>query len=436
MSLGALFAFFAVLLAISVPISASLAIAAFAPSLARFLDSGDFIAMLGETQMLVRTLFSGVDSFTLLAIPMFILAGAIMAKGGISEKMFDVFSYFLANKRGGMPCAAVITTMFYSTTSGSGPATVAAVGSMTIPVLVSLGYDIKFVTSLIAVAGGLGVILPPSIPYVLFGSATGTSIGDLFLAGVIPGIFIAGMLLVYAYIHSVRNGEDTEKLTAHYKKVRSKGLRRLLVESFPALLSPIIILGSIYGGIASPTEAAAIAVVYSLFVSLFIYRSLRLPDLQSIFVQAVNTYSVLLFVLAAALAFGRTLTLMRAPQQVAEFMTSAFDSPIIILLIINLFLLLIGTFMDTAPSILILGPLLLPIAVEAGMHPVHFGVMLVINKAISFVTPPVGVNLFVSSSLTGLPIMTLAKAVWPPLVTLFVALLAVTFIPWFTLALI
>jgi len=424
------------MLSVGVPIAVSLAISAILPSFWRFFGTGDSAALLGEIQMMVRTLFSAVDSFTLLAIPMFVLAGAIMSAGGLSGKLFDVFSYFLANKRGGMPCAAVLTTFFYATTSGSGPATVAAVGTMAIPALVSLGYGLKFATSLIAVAGGLGVILPPSIPYVLYGSATGTSIGDLFLAGIIPGVLICGLLLVYAWLHCVRHGEDTEKLMSHYARVRERGLLHLFKNSIWAIIAPVIILGSIYSGIASPTEAAVIAVIYSLVISLFVYRSLKFADLRSVLLQAVNTYSALMFVLAAALAFGRTLTLMRAPQQVAEFMTGTFTSIAVMLLVINIFLLLIGTFMDTAPSILILAPLLLPIAAEMGVHPVHFGVMMVLNKAISFATPPVGVNLFVGSSLTGLPVMTLARAVWPPLITLFIALLFITFVPWFTLALI
>ncbi|MCL2619049.1 MAG: TRAP transporter large permease, partial [Defluviitaleaceae bacterium] len=398
MSLGLLFLIFAVLLTASVPVAVSLAVSSLMPSYWRFFETGNFAALMADMQMSIRTLFLAVDSFTLLAIPMFILAGAIMSKGGISAKLFDVFSYFLANKRGGMPCAAVLTTFFYATTSGSGPATVAAVGTMVIPILVSLGYDLKFATALIAVAGGLGVILPPSIPYVLFGSATGTSIGDLFLAGIIPGVLIGGLLLVYAYLYCVKHGEDTEKLMAHYNKVREKGFAHLVKDSTPAILAPVIILGSIYGGVASPTEAAVIAVLYSTLVSVFVYRTLRVKDFPSILLQSVNTYSALMFVLAAALAFGRTLTLMRAPQQVAEFMTGTFTSVVVMLIVINIFLLIIGTFMDTTPAILILAPLLLPIAMATGMHPVHFGVMMIINKAISFVTPPVGVNVFVASS--------------------------------------
>jgi len=436
MSIGVLFLFFAILLAISLPVSATLTISAFLPNFAEFFSTGDFSAMIDRMAVLVRNLFNGVDVFTLLAIPMFILAGGIMAKGGISEKLFNVFAYFLANKTAGMPIAVILSTLFYSMTSGSGPATVAAVGSMAIPLLVKLGYDLKWSTALIAVTGGVGVISPPSIPYVLFGSATGTSIGDLFIAGIIPALFIILLLILYAFFHCKRHGEDKEKLLEYHKEVRAKGFWAVFKDSFLAILAPIIILGSIYGGIASPTEAAVIAVLYSLVLSVFIYRTLRFKQLREVFVNAANTYSTLLFVLAGAVAFGRTLTLLRAPQQVADIVLGTFASYIAILLVINLFMLFIGTFLDTTPAILIMAPLFLPIAVAMGMHPVHFGVMMVINKAIGFVTPPLGVNIFVSSSLTGLPMMTIIKHSMVPLIAFLIALLVIAFVPWFTLVLI
>jgi len=409
---------------------------AFLPNFTNFLNTGDTETLLRQLAVLVRNLANGVDAFTLLAIPMFILAGGIMSKGGISNKLFNVFAYFLANKTGGMPAAVILSTLFYSMTSGSGPATVAAVGSMAIPLLVRLGYDIKWATALIAVAGGVGVISPPSIPYVLFGAATGTSIGDLFIAGIIPAVLIIVLLLIYSYLYCKTKGEDVEKLREYHREVRSQGFLKVLKDSAFALLAPIIILGSIYGGFASPTEAAVLAVLYSLFVSIVIYRTLKLSDIKEIFIGAVNTYSTLLFILAAAVAFGRTLTLMRAPQQIAELILGNFTNEFVILLVINLFMLLIGTFLDTTPAILIQAPLFLPIAMQVGMHPVHFGVMMVINKAIGFVTPPLGVNIFVSSSITGLPMMTIIKHSMVPLITFIIALLVITFVPWFTLVLI
>jgi len=435
MSIIALFLLFLAMLAVSLPVSSTLAISAFLPNFATFFETGDFSGMMTQMAVLVRNFFTGVDAFTLLAIPMFILAGGIMAKGGMSNKMFNVFAYFLANKTGGMPCAVILSTLFYSMTSGSGPATVAAVGSMAIPLLVKLGYDIKWSTALIAVTGGIGVISPPSIPYVLFGAATGTSIGALFIAGIIPALFIITLLLIYAVVYCKIKGENKEKLLEYHKEVKQKGFWLVFKDSFWALLAPIIILGSIYGGIASPTEAAVIAVIYSLIISLFVYRTIKFKELREIFVNTANTYSALLFVLAAAVAFGRTLTLMRAPQQVADMVLGTFTSYFAILIVINLIMLFIGTFLDTTPAILIMAPLFLPIAVSLGMNPVHFGVMMVINKAIGFVTPPLGVNIFVSSSLTGLPMTTIMKHCAVPLITFFIALIVITFVPWFTLVL-
>ena len=436
MSIALLFFIFIILLAISVPVSATLTISAFLPNFINFFQTGDFSGMLDQMAVLVRNLFNGVDAFTLLAIPMFILAGGIMAKGGLSGKLFNVFAYFLANKTGGMPCAVILSTLFYSLTSGSGPATVAAVGSMAIPLMVKLGYDIKWATALIAVTGGIGVITPPSIPYVLFGAATGTSIGDLFTAGIVPAVLIISLLLIYAYIYCKRNGEDKEKLMAYHAEVRKDGFWVVFKDSFWAILAPIIILGSIYRGIASPTEAAVIAVIYSLVISLLIYRSLKPKDIWDIFVNSAGTYATLLFILAGAVAFGRTLTLMRAPQQVAEIVMGTFTSYVAILIVINLFLLFVGTFLDTTPAILILAPLFLPIATAMGMHPVHFGVMMVINKAIGFVTPPLGVNIFVASSLTGLPMMSIIKKTLVPLSVFIIVLVIIAFVPWFSLVLI
>ena len=435
MTVGVLFLIFGIFLVISMPVAATLTMSAFMPNFAAFFRGGELSTMMTQMAVLVRNLANGVDAFTLLAIPMFILAGGIMARGGISGKLFNVFAYFLANKTGGMPAAVILSTLFYSLTSGSGPATVAAVGTMAIPLLVKLGYDIKWATALIAVTGGVGVISPPSIPYVLFGAATGTSIGSLFIAGIIPALLIITLLLIYSFIYCKVKGEDREKLMEYYNEVRSKGFWFIFKDSFFAMLAPIIILGSIYSGVASPTEAAVIAVLYSLFISVIVYRSLNFKDLREIFTAAMNTYSTLLFILAGAIAFGRTLTLLRAPQQVADMVLGTFVSFVAILLVINLIMLFIGTFLDTTPAILIMAPLFLPIAVALGMHPVHFGVMMVINKAIGFVTPPLGVNIFVSSSITGLPMMTIIKHCMIPVITFLIALLLIAFVPWFTLAL-
>ena len=417
-----LFIIFVLLLIIAIPVSITLGITSVLPSV---FDPSFTVG----AKYLIRAMFSGLDSFPLLAVPMFVLSGIIMAKGGISRKLFDVFAYFFGNFTAGMPCAVIVTCLFYGAISGSAPATVAAVGSMTIPILTSLGYDLVFSTSIVAVAGGLGVIIPPSIPFIMYGMASGASVSDLFLAGIIPGILIGLFLMLYAIYHCIRFGEDKEKIHAEIKILHDKGLLKVLKESFFALLSPIIILGCIYSGIASPTEAAVISVFYALIISLFIYKSIKLKDLWAILTEAIRTFTPILFILAASTAFSRVLTLMQVPQTVSEFILNNFHSKVAILLVINLFLLIVGMVMDTTPAILILSPILLPIVEAIGMNPVQFGVIMVVNLAIGFVTPPIGVNLFVASSLTDVPVMAIAKKAMPMIVLFLIALLLITFIP-------
>lgn len=417
-----LFIIFVLLLIIAIPVSITLGITSVLPSV---FDPSFTVG----AKYLIRAMFSGLDSFPLLAVPMFVLSGIIMAKGGISRKLFDVFAYFFGNFTAGMPCAVIVTCLFYGAISGSAPATVAAVGSMTIPILTSLGYDLIFSTSIVAVAGGLGVIIPPSIPFIMYGMASGASVSDLFLAGIIPGILIGLLLMLYAIYHCIRFGEDKEKIHAEIKILHDKGLLKVLKESFFALLSPIIILGCIYSGIASPTEAAVISVFYALIISLFIYKSIKLKDLWAILTEAIRTFTPILFILAASTAFSRVLTLMQVPQTVSEFILNNFHSKVAILLVINLFLLIVGMVMDTTPAILILSPILLPIVEAIGMDPVQFGVIMVVNLAIGFVTPPIGVNLFVASSLTDVPVMAIAKKAMPMIVLFLIALLLITFIP-------
>ena len=227
----------------------------------------------------IRSMLSGLDSFTLLAVPLFMLSGIIMARGGISQKLFNFFAYFIGNKTAGMPCAVIITCMFYGAISGSSPATVSAVGAMTIPFLTALGYDKVFSTAIVTVAGGLGVIIPPSISYIVYSSASNASPSALFLGGILPGILIGVALMVCAWIKCKKSGEDKDKLHENYQKIRDQGLWNLFKESFAALLTPVIILGSIYGGIASPTEAAAVSVLYALVISIFVYRTLKVREL-------------------------------------------------------------------------------------------------------------------------------------------------------------
>lgn len=428
MMTGVIFLIFFICLMIAIPISISLGIVSILPGI---LDSSFTVS----AKYIVRSMFGGLDSFPLLAVPMFIFSGILMARGGISKRLFNVFSYFLGKFTAGIPCAVIVTCLFYGAISGSAPATVAAVGSMTIPFLCELGYDKKFATAIVAVAGGLGVIIPPSIPFIMYGTTTGESVSDLFMAGIIPGVIIATLLMIYSIVYCKKYGEDREKINKVTGELRKNGLFKLLKESFFALLSPIIILGCIYSGVASPTEAAVISVFYALILSVFIYKSIEIKDIFDVCVETIRTFSPILFILATSVAFSRVLTLMQVPQIVSEWILTNFSNKIIILLVINLVLLAVGMVMDTTPAILILTPILLPIVTAIGVNPIQFGVIMIVNLAIGFITPPIGINLFVASSLTDVPVMDIAKKSIPMIICFLIALLLFTFIPSISLML-
>lgn len=428
MMTGVIFLIFFICLMIAIPISISLGIVSILPGI---LDSSFTVS----AKYIVRSMFGGLDSFPLLAVPMFIFSGILMARGGISKRLFNVFSYFLGKFTAGIPCAVIVTCLFYGAISGSAPATVAAVGSMTIPFLCELGYDKKFATAIVAVAGGLGVIIPPSIPFIMYGTTTGESVSDLFVAGIVPGVIIAALLMIYSIVYCKKYGEDREKINKVTDELRKNGLVKLLKESFFALLSPVIILGCIYSGVASPTEAAVISVFYALILSIFVYKSIGIKKIFNVCVETIRTFAPILFILATSVAFSRVLTLMQVPQIISEWILNSFSNKVVILLVINLVLLVVGMVMDTTPAILILTPILLPIATAIGVNPVQFGVIMIVNLAIGFITPPIGINLFVASSLTDVPVMDIAKKSIPMIICFLIALLLFTFIPSISLML-
>jgi C4-dicarboxylate transporter DctM subunit len=359
----------------------------------------------------IRSMVSALDSYPLLAIPLFMLSGVIMARG-ISEKIFNFFAYFIGNTVAGFPCTVVLTCLFYGAISGSGPATAAAVGSMAIPFLVNMGYNKNFSAALVAISGGLGVIIPPSIPFIIFATTANVSTSDLFVAGILPGCLIGVFLMIYAYLYCRKHGADRGKLEDKYREIRQQGFRSVFLGSFWALLTPVIILGSIYGGIASPTEAAAISIFYAFFVSFFIYKSITLKDIAKILQEGVKTYGSILFIIAAAVALSRVITLLRVSQTVNEFL-AATNSKFLVLLIINIVLLFAGMIIEPIPIIMLLAPIMLPAVQQIGMDLTHFGIVMVVNLAIGFVTPPMGMNLFVTSNLTGIPVLVLAREIFP-----------------------
>ena len=420
MTIGLFFILLAVLLAIALPVGGVFGLMAVLPNLMGTIKFAPVDV--------VRAMFSGMNSFTLLAVPLFMVSGMIMAEGGLSKRLFDFFAYFIGNKRAGFPCAVVVTCMFYAAISGSSPATVSAVGAMTIPFLTNLGYDIVFATAIVTVAGGLGVIIPPSISYIVYAAAASASPSALFIAGIIPGVLIGISLMVYCWIYCKRNGEDREKLLKNYQEIRSKGFLPLLKESFWALLTPVIILGCVYSGICSPTEAAVISVIYGLFVCIFVYKTIRIRDIGRVFISGAKTYVNILFVIAAATAFARAMTLLRYPQTISKAVLAMTSNKVIILLLMNLIMLVCGMIIDNIPNIMILTPILLPIAKAVGIDPTHFGIIMTANLAIGMVTPPMGINLFVASGMTKIPMLKLAKACIPFLVAFIICLMLITFI--------
>ncbi len=425
---GIVFAVFAIALVLAVPIGIAMALGAWTP----ILLGAPGVSGIGQ---LIRNTFSGADTTPIIAVPLFILAGVIMAEGGISRKLFNVFAYGVGKKTGGLPCAVIMTCLFYGAISGSGPATTAAVGAMAIPFLVELGYDKTFCAATVAVAGGLGVIIPPSIPFVLYSLATGVSTSQLFLAGVLPGIFIGLCLMAYAVWYCKRKGEDKEKIAAKVDEMRRAGFWKLFKDSFWALLSPVIVLGGIYSGIVTPTEAACISVFYSLIISIFVYRSVPLKSLPKFLRNAVKTYAPLCFVLAFATAFGRTLALVKAPELISNLILGTFQSQSAVMLLIVVIFFFLGMVMDTGPAIVIMAPILLPIVHALGIDPVHFGVVMVVNLAVGLATPPFGLDLFVAGSLSQKPPMTVARKAMPFICAFTIALLVITFVPQISLLL-
>lgn len=422
MTTAVLFGSFALLLFLSVPIGISIGLA----TLITIFYSGSL-----PIEFLVKELVTSVDSFPLMAVPFFILAGEIMGKGGISERLFKVANAIVGNKTGGFAIATIITCMFFAAISGSGPATVAAIGGIMIPAMVRNGYDKKFATAVVAAAGSIGVIIPPSIPMVIYGVVGNASIGDLFIAGIIPGVLVGLAMIIYAYYYSKKKGYKGLDEPTSLKKI---GVA--FWEAKWALLIPIIILGGIYGGYFTPTEAAVIAVVYGLFASVVLYRELRIKDLPKVMVDSALTTATVLIIVGTATAFGRYLTIEQVPTKVANALMNVSSEPIVIILLITALLLVVGMFMDTLAAIIILTPILLPIAVQIGYDPIHFGILMVVNLAIGFITPPLGVNLFVASGISGLSLESLSRAVIPFVFAMIFTLLLITFIPQISLFLV
>lgn len=384
-----------------------------------------------DTVMVAQTAFASLDSFTLMAIPFFMLAGNFMRYGGISKRLLDLADHIIGFVTGGLGAVTTLTCMFFAAISGAGPATVSAIGSFMMPAMKEKGYDPGYSAALTAAAGTIGVVIPPSIPFVIYGVVTGTSIGSLFLAGIIPGILMGLALMVTNYRTAKKNGWLG---SGQRPKLRSVG--KATKNAFWALMSPVIILGGIYGGIFTPTEAAAVSCVYTFVIGKFVYKELDMKKLIDCLKDTVLLAGATSFMIGLSSGFAFLLTMKQVPNTVAEALLSVSDNKIVILLIINVFLLIIGCFIDNISSCTILAPILLPVVVALGVDPIHFGIIMTMNLAIGFITPPYGANLFIASAVGNTPMESIIKRVWPLILTITVVLILTTFIPGLSMLLV
>lgn len=375
-------------------------------------------------EMLPQMMFSGSSSFVLVAVPYFILAGDILAKGGISEKIIAFAESTLGRLRGGLSIVSVIASMFIAAVSGSGAATTAAVGSALLPELEDKGYDIDFSAALIAAAGTIGVVIPPSVPMVLFATIAGVSVAKLFLAGFIPGILMGGALIAIALRVAHKRNYPAASAVSKEEK------HRRLVNALWGLMTPFIILGGIFSGVFTPSEAAAIAVDYSFFVAIFVYRSMTWKKFYQLVIGAGVTSALVMFIIGTSTLFGWELAFCRAPEQVASVMLSAAGGhSAMIYLMVMVIILIAGMFMETSSALIVLTPVFLPTIIKAGGNMIHFGLLVTIGLAIGMATPPVAIDLYVASAITGLPMERLTKPIVPMVGALVAVLLLLTYCP-------
>jgi C4-dicarboxylate transporter DctM subunit len=384
-----------------------------------------YILLAGITpSIIIQRLFTGVNNTALLAIPFFILAGELMNTGGIARRLVNLANMLVGNLHGSLAMVAVMGCMFFAAISGSGVATAAAIGTILLPEMEKDGYDRGFAASVIATASPIGVIIPPSISFIIYGVLTSTSITDLYLAGIPSGIIMGFLLIMYAYTVSKKRG-----YRGHTRKAGVKERLAAFKEAIWALFTPLILIGGVFGGIFTPTESAVVAVVYSIFVGVFIYREMTLKNILETFFRSARMAAKIMIIISCATLFAYVLTYERIPQAIVAGVSSLTDNRIVILIIINIILLIAGTFMETGAILIIMVPLLMPLMNQIGVHPVHFGLIATVNTAIGLVTPPFGVCLFTSASVAKIPVEKLGKEVVKPILVMLIGLIVITFIP-------
>lgn len=380
-------------------------------------------------QAIVQQLFNGMDNFILLAIPFFILAGSIMAEGSISTYLIEVMNLLVGRFRGGLAIASILGCIFFAAISGSSPATVIAIGAIMIPALVKSGYKERFSIGLLTSSGSLGILIPPSIPMVLYCLVMNVSVGRVFMAGFLPGFLIGGVLILYSYLLARKHNWRTPQ------KVGFREGLRLMRRASWGLAMPVIVLGGIYTGVFTPTEAAAVSVVYAVFVEVFIYKGLTRAKFHKVLREGTVLSASLLFIIACAMTFIWLLTREQLPVKAAEFIVSHVGNKYLFLLCINVLLLIIGCLMDIVSAILVLSPILVVTLEKFNIDLIHFAIMMIVNVEFGFLTFPFGLNLFVAMGITGKSLTEVARGVMPFLLLLLLCLLVVTYVPWLSLAL-
>ena len=390
MFVATIFGAFLILAAIGIPLSLAL-VAGTALPIALFTTT--------NLQVIVQRFFNAVNQYSLMAIPLFVISGALLDKGGVSKRLVRFANSLVGWMPGGLAIVAFLASAFFGAISGSSLATVAAIGAIVVPSMLDEGYPLPFALSTVASAGWLGIIIPPSIPMVLYGTAGNVSVGDLFLAGVLPGIILMAGMACYSFYYG-------KKYLPSRKKFSTAEVWNSFRDAIWAIGMPVIILGGIYGGIFTPTEAAAVACLYGFLVGIFIYRELNWKLLKEIMHSSVITTSFIMFICASATAYGYVMTMEMIPTKVANYIISIASNKLSFLALVTILLLIVGTFMDTAPAMMILAPILVPILPTYGIDPVAFGIIMTVNLGIGLVTPPVGMNLYVAASIRKVPVST------------------------------
>ena len=414
MSVAVLFGIFFFLVILGTPIAICLGVATFSTMMLFTSISPIEISSM---------MFEKIEHYSLMAIPMFILAGNLLSKGSAAQRIIEFAKSCVGHLPGGLPISAIFASIIFAAVSGSSPATVVAIGSIMFGAIMQAGYPKKYAVGTIATAGSLGILIPPSIVLIVYGVTAEVSIGKLFMAGVVPGILLGIMMMVVTYIGARRLGFEREE--PQPLKVRLSKMK----DASWGLMTIVIVIGGIYGGIFTPTEAAAVAAIWAFFISVFVYKDIKPKELYSVGLESAKTTAMIMFIIANAMLFAHFLTIENIPQGITNALIEANVDKYMFLLLVNILLILAGSFMEPSAIIMIMVPLLLPVAVALGIDPIHFGIVITINMELGMVSPPVGLNLFVTSGLTGMSIKDVIVAALPWTLTILVGLLLVTYIP-------